>query len=122
MAHFAELDENNEVIRVLVVSQKLINSGSLGDTNNWIKTSYNTRFGKYRHNGDKKNDDKKAFRKNFAGIGSSYDKNRDAFIPKKSFPSWVLNEETCIWDAPIPMPDDGESYKWDEGSLSWILI
>jgi hypothetical protein len=111
MSHWAELDDNNKVIRVLVGDnndpagdegyQWLLDN--LGGT--WVKTSYNAAI-----NG---------FRKNYAGIGYTYDLEKNAFIPPKIFASWVLNEETCIWESPIPYPTDGLMYEWNENSLNW---
>ena len=111
MAHFAQIDENNVVIQVLVVPDNaedrgqdyLANDLGLGGT--WVQTSYNNRI-----------------RKNYAGIGSTYDAERDAFIPPKNFPSWVLNEETCRWEPPIPYPTDGVMYQWDEEITNWKAI
>lgn len=106
MAHWAELDENNIVLRVTVGDNNESDEGyqwlidNLGGR--WIKTSYNGRI-----------------RKNFAGIGFVYDENRDAFIPPKPFNSWILNEETCIWEAPTSYPSDGKIYTWNESTLSW---
>ena len=118
MAHFAEIDENNIVTRVLVVSDDqedrghefLSNDLGLGGT--WLKTSYNTIAGEHKNGGT-------PFRKNYAGIGFTYDKNRDAFIPPKPFNSWKLNEDTCIWEAPVAMPTDDKMYTWDEDTTSW---
>jgi hypothetical protein len=107
MAHFAELDENNIVTRVLVTDNDFPNEGydwlveNLGGR--WVQTSYNA-----------------TIRKNFAGIGFSYDETRDAFIPPKPFESWLLNEDTCNWEAPKPYPTDGKLYNWDEESQEWI--
>jgi hypothetical protein len=107
MAHFAELDENNIVIQVLVTDNDYPNEGydwlveTFGGT--WVQTSYNA-----------------TIRKNFAGIGFSYDETRDAFIAPKPFESWLLNEETCNWEAPKPYPTDGKLYNWDEESQEWI--
>ena len=109
MAHFAEINENNIVLRVLVTDNDFPNEGydwlvdNLGGT--WVQTSYNANF-----------------RKNFAGEGFYYDAERDAFIPPKPFESWELNEETCNWEAPTPYPTDGKIYRWDEESLSWIEV
>lgn len=107
MAHFAELDENNIVTRVLVTDNDFPNEGYdwLVETfgGRWVQTSYNA-----------------TIRKNFAGIGFSYDEDRDAFIPPKPFESWLLNEETCNWEAPTPYPTDGKLYNWDEASQEWI--
>jgi hypothetical protein len=118
MAHFAELDENNIVKQVIVVhnNELLDENGNeseqkgidfcvnlLGGT--WIQTSYNSNF-----------------RKNYAQIGGIYDPTRDAFIAEKLFNSWVLNEDTCVWQAPISYPADGKLYVWDEATLSWVEI
>lgn len=116
MAHFAEIDKKNKVIRVLVTDNNKPNEGHdwliarFGGT--WIKTSYNTQGGVHLQGGE-------ALRKNFAGVGYTYDTDRDAFIPLKPFESWVLNEDTCLWDAPVPYPTDGADYYWDEETTSW---
>lgn len=109
MSHFAELDENNIVLRVLVGDNNMPNEGydwfveNLGGR--WVQTSYNGNF-----------------RKNFAGIGYTYDEQLDAFISPKPFESWTLNETTCLWQAPIPYPQDGRVYRWDENTLTWIEV
>jgi hypothetical protein len=118
MAHFAEINSDNQVLRVIVV-----NNAELLDSNNveqealgrafcqnllggtWIQTSYNGNF-----------------RKNYAGLGYSYDSQRDAFIPPQPYPSWLLDDNTCQWQPPIPYPNDGEIYTWDELSQSWQEI
>ncbi len=105
MSHFAEIDNNNIVQRVIVAEQDFINSGAVGDSFRWVQTSYNNNF-----------------RKNYAGKGYTYDKTRDAFISPQPFPSWLLDEDTCRWEAPTPMPDDGKMYKWDEDTTSWKEI
>lgn len=79
----------------------------------WIKTSFNTRGGVHTLGGT-------PLRKNYAGVGYTYDSRRDAFIPPRPFPSWVLNEETCLWDAPVAAPDDGKIYVWDEQIVNWV--
>lgn len=120
MAHFAELDENNIVKRVIVVSDEDAVDGEnfchnlLGGR--WKQTSYNTRSGVHTNGGT-------PFRKNYAGMGYTYDEGRDAFIPPKPFSSWSLNETTCQWDAPIPRPTDG-AYFWREndGTGEWVLV
>lgn len=87
------------------------------------QTSYNTRGGvHYQADGTPSADQSKAFRKNYAGLGYTYDEQRDAFIPPKPFESWVLNEDTCLWDAPTPMPTDGKRYTWDEATTSWVEV
>lgn len=119
MAHFAKIDENGLVTEVLVTSNDKPNEGydwlvsRFGGT--WIKTSYNTLAGEHLNGGT-------PLRKNFAGKGYTYDADRDAFIPPKPHNSWVLDENTCQWKTPIPVPTDGKDYAWDEDSVSWIEI
>jgi len=121
MAHFAELDENNIVIRVIVVDDKNEADGENWCNNfaggTWKQTSYNTY--RNRHSGEKS-----PLRKNYAGIGFKYDASLDGFIPSQTFPSWILNEEECQWESPVPMPADanpvdGAFYKWNEATISW---
>jgi hypothetical protein len=128
MSHFAKLDENNIVTFVTVGRQE--DDGKeqelferTGDV--YKQTSYNNRGGIHYNpeTGEPSEDQSKAFRFNYAGLGYTYDEQRDAFIPPKPFESWVLNEDTCLWDAPIPYPEDSEGmHQWDEDSTSWILI
>jgi len=116
MAHFAELDENNVVTQVIVgVDEPLDGEAIYRETTGtvWKKTSYNTRAGEHLLGGT-------PFRKNYAGIGYTYDLDRDAFIPPQPFPSWTLNEQTCQWDSPVPMPTEGNRYVWDEQTFQWI--
>lgn len=124
MAHFAEIDENNIVLRVIVAEQDFIDSGAVGDSSRWIQTSYNTRGGiYYKPNSDEPSEDQsKALRKNYAGIGYTYDANLDAFIPPKPFNSWILNNQTGLWESPIPYPNDGNYYAWNEETKSWNQI
>ena len=122
MSHFAEIDNDNIVQRVLVVDQDFIDSGRLGDPNNWVQTSYNTRGGVHYAPNSKTPDGGIALRKNYAGVGYTYDTSRDAFIPPKLYPSWVLNEDTCQWNAPVDYPDDGKIYRWKEDTISWEEI
>lgn len=120
MANFAQLDENYIVTEVVVVNNETINNlpfpesepvgvaflqSLFGSTTVWKQTSYNANF-----------------RKNYAGIGYTYDPVLDAFIAPKPYPSWVLNTTTCQWQAPVPYPDDGKTYIWDEATLSWVLV
>jgi hypothetical protein len=117
MAHFAEIDENNIVKQVIVVhDNELLEEGIESESKgiafcqslydgNWVQTSYNA-----------------TFRKNFAGIGFFYDISRDAFIPTKRFPSWIIDEESCIWKPPIPYPQDGFDYDWVEETVSWSKV
>ena len=104
MSHFAKLN-NNVVTEVIVSEQDFINSGAVGDSFLWVQTSYSS-----------------SFRKNYAAVGFTYDKVRDAFIAPKPYPSWVLVEATCQWEAPTAMPSDGQAYKWDEDTTSWAVI
>ena len=113
MAHFAYVNAKGIVEQVIVAEQDVIDSGLFGNSNSWIKTSYNTIGGIHKLGGT-------PLRKNFAGIGYTYDATRDAFIPPKPFKSWLLNENTCLWDAPIPYPNDGNMYIWNEEQLNWI--
>lgn len=119
MAHFAKV-EGGFVTDVLVISQGEIDTGMFGDPSLWIQTSYNTRGG--IHYGPDGQPDGPGLRKNYAGIGYSYDVALDAFIPPQPYPSWLLNTETCLWEAPVPYPTDGELYMWDEATLSWVLV
>ena len=115
MSHFAQIDENNIVTRVLVIEQDIVDTGLFGEPSSFVQTSYNTQGGTHRLGGT-------PLRKNYAGIGYTYDKVRDAFIPPNPYDSWILNESTCQWDAPIAMPTDGKEYDWDENTLSWVEI
>jgi hypothetical protein len=116
MAHWAELDENNIVLRVTVGDNHEPDEGyqwlidNLGGT--WVKTSYNTFSGQHFLDGT-------PFRKNYAGIGYTYDEVSDAFIPPKPFESWILDQETCQWNAPVNYPNDGKIYEWNEDEISW---
>lgn len=114
MSHFAEIDKKGMVVRVIVAVQDFIDSGAVGDSSHWLQTSYNTRSGKHLQGGT-------PFRGNFAGVGFIYDAKRDAFLPPQPFPSWVINNTTFNWDAPIPYPSDGLGYQWDEVKGAWIL-
>jgi hypothetical protein len=121
MAHYAFLDKNNIVTEVIVGK----NEGEEGI--DWEahygafrgqpckRTSYNTSGGVHSGGGT-------PFRKNYAGIGYSYNQIRDAFIPPKPYASWLLNEETCLWESPVPYPDDGAKYQWDEITTAWVQV
>jgi len=119
--HFAEIDENNIVKRVIVAEQDFIDSGAVGDSSNWIQTSYNTRSGVHYAPNSNEPDDGVALRKNYAGIGYIYDSDKDAFYQPQPYPSWLLNEDSCQWESPIPRPDDDKRYKWNEENQSWDL-
>ena len=123
MSHFAKLDENNIVTFVTVGRQEDDGleaelTARTGDV--YKQTSYNTRGGVHYTDGLPSDDQNKALRFNYAGIGFSYDETRDAFIPPQPFASWVLDEDTCLWVAPIPMPTDGVAYVWDEDAGDWV--
>jgi hypothetical protein len=118
MAHFAQLDENSVVLQVIVVNNSdcLDSNGQESEVvgvafcqsllgGNWKQTSYNG-----------------TIRKNYAGIGYTYDSTRNAFIPPKPYASWLLDETTCLWDAPVPCPTDDKMYRWDESTTSWVEV
>jgi len=115
MSHFAQIDKNNIVTRVLVIEQDVVDTGLFGEPSSFVQTSYNTQGGVHKLGGT-------PLRKNYAGIGYTYDVSRDAFIPPKPYNSWVLNESTCLYDAPTPMPTDDKRYSWDESTTSWVEI
>ena len=123
MSHFAKINSDNIVEQVIVIEQEVLNTGHWGDPASWVQTSYNTRGGVHYDptTGLPSADQSKALRKNFAGFGFTYDRIRDAFIPSKPYDSWVLNENTCYWEAPTPMPvEEGKMFVWDEETVSWI--
>ena len=107
MAHYAKI-ENDVVQQVIVADEDFVRNLD----GQWVQTSYNTRGGVHPEN--------RPLRKNFAGIGYTYDQQRDAFGPPKPFESWVLNEQTCLWESPVSYLEDGKDYYWDELTLSWI--
>ncbi len=117
MAHYAYLDENNIVTQVIVGRDE---DDLVEGVTDWevyygaIRCSYNTYGGVHANGGT-------PFRKNYPGIGFTYDPDRDAFIPPKPFASWLLNEDTCLWEPPVPYPDDGNRYAWDEATVSWVI-
>jgi len=112
MSHFAEVIDG-VVIRVLVVEQEFIDTGKLGPGENWVQTSYNTRGNVHALGGT-------PLRKNYAGIGYTYDKAKDAFIAPQPYPSWELNESTCQYEPPVAHPNDGNVYEWDEDTINWV--
>jgi hypothetical protein len=129
MASFAKIGLNSKVIAVLSVNNEVLKDSNgiereesgiqfLNELTGWPiwkQTSYNTHGGVHNNNGT-------PLRKNHAGIGYTYDEDRDAFIPKKPFNSWILNEQTCLWEAPTPMPTDGQKYIWNENTKTWEVI
>lgn len=124
MAHYAILDANNIVTNVIVGKNEDEDGINWEEFYNAKRTSYNTLGGVHYDTITRlpSIDQSKAFRKNYAYIGGTYDSDRDAFLHPKPFNSWTLNEDTCLWQAPIPYPNNGQDYYWDEDSLSWILI
>ena len=114
MGHFAKVTDG-KVTQVIVAEPEFFETFVDSSAGEWIQTSYNTQGGVHLLGGT-------PLRKNYAGIGYTYDRTRDAFIPPKPFPSWTLNEQTCLWDAPTPYPTDGKIYRWDEPTTSWVEI
>jgi hypothetical protein len=114
MSHFAKVN-NGMVEQVIVAEPEFFQTFVDSSPGEWIQTSYNTHGGVHANGGT-------PLRKNYAGIGYTYDRERDAFISPKPYASWVLNDDTCLWDAPVAMPDDGKQYQWDEATTSWIEI
>ena len=116
MSSYAKVNENGIVETVIVAEPEFFDTFVDDTPGKWIQTSYNTRGGVHYEpdSNTPSSDQSKALRKNHAGIGYTYDKTRDAFIPPQRFPSWTLNNTTCLWDPPIPQPSDGKAYIWDE--------
>ena len=119
MAHYAFLDENNIVTEVIVGKDEgnFDWEEQYGSFRGQVckRTSFNTVGGTHKLGGT-------PFRKNYAGIGYTYDSQRDAFIPPQPFPSWVMSEETCLWSSPVPYPTDNKRYSWDEATTSWVEV
>lgn len=113
MAHFAKVVDG-VVTQVIVAEPEFFNTFVDSSPGQWIQTSYNTRGGQHPEG--------RPLRKNYAGIGYTYDSRRDAFIPPKPFPSWVLEESSCLWNAPVAYPDDGKIYRWDEATTNWVEV
>lgn len=124
MSNFAIVNDQDKVVNVIVIEQEIIDSGLFGDPSTFVQTSYNTHGGVHYdpNTGLPSQDQSKALRKNYAGIGYFLDRARDAFIPPKDYESWLLNEETCLWEPPTPRPDDGKLYDWDEATTSWKVV
>lgn len=114
MAHFAKVVDG-VVTQVIVAEPEFFQTFVDSSPGEWIQTSYNTYGGEHKLGGT-------PLRKNYAGIGFTYDRVKDAFIPPKPFASWVLNEDTCLWNAPVAMPTDGKLYKWDEATTNWVEL
>jgi hypothetical protein len=123
MAHFAKVN-NGIVEQVIVAEPEFFDTFVDNSPGQWIQTSYNTRGGKHYdpETGELSADQSKALRKNYAGIGFTYDAAKDAFIPPKPFNSWLLDEDSCLWEAPVAMPDDGKMYRWDEDTTAWVEV
>jgi hypothetical protein len=111
MAHFAKV-QDGKVVQVIVAEPDFFETFVDTSPGEWVQTSYNTHGGQHPEG--------RPLRKNYAGIGFTYDRVRDAFIPPQPFASWLLNEETCLWDAPVAYPDDGGVYEWNEETLAWV--
>jgi len=132
MAHFVKIENGlvtdgttlDDTVLIDANGNELEQNGATFLTNifggQWLQTSYNTRGGVHYTDGLPSEDQRKALRFNYAGIGFTYDEERDAFIPPKPFDSWILNETTCLWESPTPYPEDGGVYNWDESTQSWI--
>jgi hypothetical protein len=114
MGHFAKVN-NGIVEQVIVAEPEFFNTFVDSSAGEWIQTSYNTFGGVHKNGGI-------PLRKNYAGIGYTYDSQRDAFIPPQPFPSWTMSEETCLWSPPVPYPTDDKQYTWDEATTSWIEL
>jgi len=123
MSHFAKVVDNI-VTKVIVAEQEFFDKFVDDSPGEWIQTSYNTRGGvHYEPNSNTPSaDQSKALRKNYAGIGFTYDKDKDAFIPAQPYPSWTLNETTCLWDAPVAYPEDSKLYIWNETITNWTEV
>lgn len=120
MSHFAKVVDGT-VTQVIVAEQEFFETFVDTSPGEWIQTSYNTRGGVH-YGQDGQPDDGVALRKNYAGIGFTYDRTRDAFIPPKPYASWLLNEDSCLWNAPVEYPTDGKRYQWDEATTAWVEV
>jgi len=118
MAHYAKVN-NNIVEQVIVAEAEFFDTFVDSSPGEWIQTSYNTQGGVHYNPETGEPDDGTPLRKNYAGIGDTYDKDRDAFYTPQPYPSWTLNEDTCLWEAPVARPDDGNMYQWNEETQSW---
>ena len=114
MAHFAKVVDG-KVTQVIVAEKEFFDTFVDSSPGEWIQTSYNTHGGVHATGGT-------PLRKNYAGIGFTYDRTRDAFIPPQPFASWVLDDNTCLWNAPVAMPTDGKQYNWDEATTAWVEV
>jgi len=123
MGHFAKVVDG-KVAKVIVAEPEFFDTFVDDSPGKWIQTSYNTRGGVHYNpeTGEPSEDQTKALRKNYAGKGFTYDATRDAFIPPQPFASWTLNETSCLWEAPVAYPEDGEMYQWDEDTTNWVEV
>jgi hypothetical protein len=121
MAHFAKVLDGT-VTQVIVAEPEFFDKFIDSSPGEWIQTSYNTRGGVHYDPNTGEADGGVALRKNYAGIGFAYDADRDAFIPPKPYASWTLDDASCLWEAPVPMPADGKAYRWNEETLSWEVL
>jgi hypothetical protein len=121
MAHYAKV-KDGVVTQVIVAEAEFFDTFVDNEPGEWIQTSYNTRGGVHYNPETNEPDDGTPLRKNYAGIGYTYDRDKDAFIPPQPFASWTLNDTTCLWDAPVEYPSDGQMYTWDEDTTSWVVI
>lgn len=121
MAHFAKV-QDGIVTQVIVAEPEFFDTFVDSSPGEWIQTSYNTKGGVHYAPNSNEPDGGVALRKNYAGIGYSYDKDRDAFIPPQPYASWTLDEASCLWESPVPMPVDGNLYIWNEDTQSWDLV
>ena len=123
MAHFAKVVDGT-VTQVIVAEPEFFETFVDSSPGEWIQTSYNTRGGVHYNpeTGEPSADQTKALRKNYAGIGFTYDRAKDAFIPPRPYASWNLNETSCLWESPVAYPDDGNRYTWDEATTSWVEV
>ena len=121
MAHFAKV-VNGVVDQVIVAEPEFFDTFVDSSPGEWIQTSYNTRGGVHYNPETGEPDGGVALRKNYAGVGFTYDRDKDAFIPPQPYPSWTLNEESCLWEAPVAYPEDGQLYRWNEETTSWDVV
>lgn len=120
MAHFAKVVDG-KVQQVIVAEPEFFDTFVDSSPGEWLQTSYNTHGGVH-YGQDGEPDGGEALRKNYAGIGFTYDRTKDAFIPPQPYASWTLNDESCLWKAPVAYPDDGQMYTWNEDTTSWNLV
>jgi hypothetical protein len=121
LSHYAKV-KDGVVTQVIVAEAEFFDTFVDTEPGEWIQTSYNTRGGVHYNPETNEPDDGTPLRKNYAGIGFTYDRDKDAFIPPQPFASWTLNDTTCLWDAPVEYPSDGQMYIWDEDTTNWVVV